>query len=484
MPEFKQTLFQSGTVLGRVVTATVLSAVLAGCAAQSGGSAMMKAEPTFMRLTEERVFAQALRQRYLELATNAYDRGDFDRSDFYSLRAIMAVEGKLVDPAGAGGQANGELASARARLARALSSDARLGAPDLAARAQAGFDCWWLESQGGDQAIASACAFNTEGALAELESVASGNLIARAVGQPQQIVINGQTPSQTMNVGGATIEIINNTPAQVAPPAPVPTQSWSVSPPIESMPPQDALSYTPPPAFQEPVEDISTRTFVLEPSEITDTVIPTVPITNDSAPIDLTGGTRAPMQDDTSFGGQYIVSDMERYADMMVPSYNEPGIVETVPLPSPEPAMPVFTDEAASFPAMPAPVMMEQQGGVLSSLIDARSQAQSDFAVYFGFDSDAITPEAEDILSDMIQQIRTENRDSISLMGFTDSAGDSRYNQLLAMRRANAVRQFIQQRTNRPIRFEVMPVGEAEAVRDGGDGVTEALNRRVEIILK
>ena len=128
--------------------------------------------------------------------------------------------------------------------------------------------------------------------------------------------------------------------------------------------------------------------------------------------------------------------------------------------------------------------MMEQSDRVLTALIDARDAARSDYAVYFGFDSAEITPEGADLLTDAIEQITLEGRGNVSLMGFTDSAGDSRYNQLLAMRRANAVRSYIQQRTDRPIRFEIMPVGEAEAVRDTGDGVIEALNRRVELILR
>jgi len=43
----------------------------------------------------------------------------------------MAVEGKLVDPAGIG--SGGELGVTRSRLSRALSGGTRLGSPDLAA---------------------------------------------------------------------------------------------------------------------------------------------------------------------------------------------------------------------------------------------------------------------------------------------------------------------------------------------------------------
>ncbi len=487
MHEFRTSLFRTGTVARRAVTTATLAALLAGCAAQNGGAPAMRAEPTFMRLTEERVFAQALRQRYLELATDAYDRGDFDRSDFYSLRAIMAVEGKLADPAGAGTQVTGELAPVRGRLARVLSAQTRLGSPDLAARAQAAFDCWWLESQsGGDRRIAEACAYNARAALAELESVASGRHFARTGSTPQQIVIGSDTPSQRMQVGGAMIEVINERAAPVpsahrpaAPqpprvaPAPLPQAAPIQVPPmpmaaptIPTVPIESERAYVPP-----PVEQPSTRTFALEPAAPLDRVVPTVPILPGSGPVDLLTSdvpeTGAPL------GGQYVVAEMDSYAAAMIPIYDDP-------IPQ---AAPVFSNGSEPL-VQTAPMMIEQNGGVLSSLIEARSSGTGDYAVYFGFDSDAITPEGADVLGDLIEQIKLEGRTAVALMGFTDSAGDSRYNQLLAMRRANAVRQFIQRRTDGTIRFEVMPVGEAEAVQNGGDGVTDALNRRVEIILR
>ncbi len=500
MPDIRTRLSLSETGIARATAAIVLTATLTGCAASGGHQTTMRAEPTFMRLTEERVFAQALRQRYLELATNAYDRSDFDRSDFYSLRAIMAVEGKLVDPAGAAGEVSGPLATARMRLVNSLSSGARTGSPDLAARAQAAFDCWWLETQpDGDSAIASACAYNTDLTLAELSAVGTGNRLAALRNGSQQVVINGTTPSQTFTAEGATIEVINERPVA----APAHSQQ---SQHLESFAPapmpmaEEELAYTPAPLVQqsaalarsvqgvEPMESVSARTFVIEPPASfagqADTVIDTVPISDGTAPIDLIPDYEAFFQEAPSYGGQYVALEPSQTAQPE-PSFTEaPVRGDDVPMiDAPVIDTPVFNDADAE-PFALAPVMMDQSDGVLSSLVNARSLGSSDFAVYFGFDSAEITPEGEDVLGDTIEALTLENRNTVSLMGFTDSAGDSRYNQLLAMRRANAVRQFIQQRTDAPVQFEIMPVGEAEAVQNGGDGVTEALNRRVEIVLQ
>lgn len=494
MSEYRTIQSRLETPVARTVTAVVLAAALAGCAAQGGGQAIRQSEPTFMRLTEERVFAQALRQRYLELATHAYDRADFTRSDFYSLRAIMAVEGKLVEPAGAGVKGDPALDAARVRLGRSIARGARTGAPELAARAQAGYDCWWLESQaGGDAAVASACAANTAGVLSRLDAIGTGLARSTRPAGSRRFVIDGDTPSQTVDMDGARVEVLRQRAA--APRAPAPVRAAPVAPspafapPPAFVPPQSRpapLAPLPPlpveparrslpdfPQGTEALEDVpSLRTFTIEPAPAAaDTYVQTVPFPASPGPVDLIPDYEAVLPFAPARGGQYV--------DIGEDSFPAP-VVPTVPF-----APPVYSDAGtAPLAAAPAAVMMEQSGDVLSTLLEARTRNGADFSVYFGFDSAEITPEGQDVLVDALEQIALGDRGTVSLMGFTDSAGDSRYNQLLAMRRANAVRSFIQQRANRPVRFEIMPVGEAEAVRNGGDGVTEALNRRVEIVLR
>ena len=188
MADFRTIPFRYGTPNARVLATILAGSILVGCTAPGGGGHVSKYEPTFTRLTEERLFAQSLRQRYLELATHAYDRGDLDRSDFYSLRALMAVEGKLAAPtrpdavALDAGTAS-EAAAAHARLEAALLGGVRTGAPDLAARAQAAYDCWLLESgPDGDPAIAQSCRYNTIETMARLEGASVGAQVQYAGG--------------------------------------------------------------------------------------------------------------------------------------------------------------------------------------------------------------------------------------------------------------------------------------------------------------
>ncbi len=523
MPEFRTPAPRFRTGLFKTATAVAFTATLVGCASQGNNvKSVSSEEPTFMRLTEERVFAQALRQRYLELATNAYDRGDLERSDFYSLRAIMAVEGKLADPGTAAG-GDSSIEAARTRLINTFSHGARVGSPDLAARAQAAYDCWSLESQpGGDANIASACAANAEAALTQLEVIGAGTRLAAARDlKPEQYVINGETPSQTINVGGATIQIVNQPTAgeAPAPSAPPPQAEFTPPPPVQQ---RAALARTI--DGVEPIESTAGPSFVVEapiqaPSngfqrsgQQIDTVIPTVPFQDGYDPIDLIPDFQgssfagaAPVQQDVYQGQGEVLYDArleQQNGGQYVALAPEPRPFTTALPPPPPPApsiydngageqqfaaaprAPVYTGIGQRPPPAPPEMIEISSGDILSSIVSARANGAFDFAVYFGFDSDTITPEGEDVLSDAVERLILENRNTISLMGFTDSAGDSRYNQLLAMRRANAVRSYIQRRADRPIRFRIMPVGEAEAVKTGGDGVTEALNRRVEIMLE
>jgi outer membrane protein OmpA-like peptidoglycan-associated protein len=468
-----------------------MGTVLVGCTAPGSGPGASRYEPTYLRLTEERQFAQALRQHYLELATNAFDRGAVERSDFYSLRALMAAEGKLARPGEVSrhAAAGEEAAAAGQRLNQALSSGARTGSPDLAARAQAAYDCWLVESGAdGDPTIAQSCRFNALNALAQLEGASTGARLNTAGGprQPQgeTYVIEAGTNSQTINAaGGYTIQIITEQVAapshsvQMAAPAPQYTT-------IEAPAPRYATPAQPAPRFVQAAP-------MMQPVPASTRYVETMPIMQEQvAPL-------APMPVQT-YAPEYAP-----LAPMVVeaaPIMQEvPMMVEAAPMVAPlAPIQPSYSVERQA--AQPIPVfntvpvetmpMVEMAAlpmtgdAAANALIEASANQNSDFSVFFGFDSDEVTLEGEDVLIDAVEKIRLSGVSRVTLMGFTDSVGDARYNQLLAMRRAQSVRKFLQGKLGRDIGFEILPVGEIQAVRNGGDGVKEALNRKVEIGLR
>lgn len=541
----------------KVVSALLLSTVLSACAGSGGVHMLTEREPTYLRMTEERAFAQALRQRYLELATNAYDRGELARSDFYSLRAIMAVEGKLVEPAGADmGHQGDELGQTLMRLSQALRGGVRLSSPQLAARAQAAYDCWLVEAAGdGDAAIAAVCRQNALAAIVNLEHIGvSGRLEAAApVRAPHpkintpQIAQQNAAPSFAARVqanpqdfqGGFVSAPIPSAPryvqqaesvrsvnpatyrgsVQAQPsyviPAPVSLnevpQSYIDIGPLNEPAPMIANSggftdygtaqgyqveaapsyYDPAPidAYQPSYPEISA------PSYGYSTALPAPTIAEPFAVplVDLGGsyGVVVPLEEGDSLQYMPSASSSGSYADSgqrihtqapdtRMSSFQPVPVYEMNPIAEPADRAEMF-EEAPRMTVQAAP---QSDESLIETLMAARSAGDTSYAVYFGFDSDDVTPEAEDVLIDALEQAVIEDRNTVVLMGFTDSAGDARYNQLLAMRRAQGVRQFLESRSDRRLRFDIMPVGEAEAVKDGGDGIMEALNRKVEIRLK
>jgi len=465
MSDYSKASSQFHSRKARPVLALLMGTVLVGCAAPGFGPGVSRYEPTYLRLTGEQDFAQALRRHYLELATNAFDRGDAARSDFYSLRALMAAEGKLAHPVEQSGRS--EVAVAGARLAQLLMTGARTGSPDLAARAQAAYDCWLIESgSDGDPQIAEACRYNAMNALAELEGASTGAQLHTsaptvAPAQTQSYVVQPGSQGETIHApGGYTIQIITEHHAPVAAPAPAYF--------VQTVPhPAPQIIQTIPVAQPAPAVE-----FVeIEQVEFVAPALPTVPV--------------------ETFAMAPIVETVEA-APIVTHSAPLPAVdlgpiqAETILAPAPIETVPVFnTVPVETMPAIElaaAPIL--HVGDAAQALVEANANMGGDFSVFFGFDSDEVTIEAEDVLVDAVERIRLSGATRVSLSGFTDSMGNARYNQLLAMRRAQSVRKFLQEKLGNAVAFEILPVGEVEAVKTGGDGVKEALNRKVQITLQ
>lgn len=481
----------------RVTTAVLMGTVLTGCAVPNSGPGASRYDPTYLRMTGEHAFAQGLRRNYLELATNAFDRGDAARSDFYSLRALMAAEGKLAHPAKHSG--GGEIGAVGARLAQLLSTGVRTGSPDLAARAQAAFDCWKLESgPNGDARIAQSCRFNAMNALAELEGASTGAQLTVAGGprqpQGQTYVIEDGMPSQTIHAAnGYTIEIITEHHAAapqhqqyVSAPAPA-TYTTTVAQPAQSY----TMQAAPAPQMIEQAPAIN----YVEAAPVRQEYIAMAPQPTHSTGYAIEESIPTVAVDDyammvaPSYTGTSMAVPVAELAPIestqtYQPSY-EMAPIQTIPVFDTQPVESMPMVEMSAMPSIEMTAMpMANDGGAVQTLVEGTTSLRGDFAIFFGFDSDEVTIEADDILIDAVEQIKLSGTNRVTLMGFTDSAGDSRYNQLLAMRRAQSVRKALQDKLGDSISFEILPVGELQAVQNGGDGVKEALNRKVEIGLR
>lgn len=107
---------------------------------------------------------------------------------------------------------------------------------------------------------------------------------------------------------------------------------------------------------------------------------------------------------------------------------------------------------------------------------DASQDAQ---VVYFDFDSTDLSDEAKDKLRDLVQSHEDGSAPGqLVIKGYTDSTGPDEYNQDLAQRRADAVKEFLEEEGLDSQNLQVQAVGEPDDQNLAGSSQE---NRRVEI---
>ena len=103
------------------------------------------------------------------------------------------------------------------------------------------------------------------------------------------------------------------------------------------------------------------------------------------------------------------------------------------------------------------------------------------YLVFFDFDESVIGPGGQNILDTVAAEVQSRNLNAVSIVGHTDSSGPKTYNNKLAMRRANAVRDTLIERGIDPTLIRVEGRGEDELLVQTADGVREPANRRAQI---
>ncbi|MEM7197789.1 MAG: OmpA family protein, partial [Pseudomonadota bacterium] len=83
-------------------------------------------------------------------------------------------------------------------------------------------------------------------------------------------------------------------------------------------------------------------------------------------------------------------------------------------------------------------------------------------SIFFDFDSDTLSLDAQSVLRQLAQNILHGNYQFVDLFGYTDSIGNPQYNQDLAFRRANSVKDYLIESGIHQNAFSVQAVGEAQ----------------------
>ncbi|MES2151089.1 MAG: OmpA family protein [Pseudomonadota bacterium] len=133
------------------------------------------------------------------------------------------------------------------------------------------------------------------------------------------------------------------------------------------------------------------------------------------------------------------------------------------PAPAPEPA-PV----AKAAPVVVAPAPTSEK---VSFAADA----------LFDFDKAILKPEGKAKIDDLASKLGSINLEVIIAVGHTDSIGTDAYNQKLSIRRADAVKAYLQSKGVEANRIYTEGKGEKQPVADNKSTEGRAKNRRVEI---
>ncbi|PWU02151.1 MAG: flagellar motor protein MotB [Terriglobia bacterium] len=117
---------------------------------------------------------------------------------------------------------------------------------------------------------------------------------------------------------------------------------------------------------------------------------------------------------------------------------------------------------------------------VVSNIDDYK--LQSSVAVPFKFNQYKLTPDGQQELDKLVDEVKPDKRFFIAVEGYTDNIGAKEYNEALSRRRADSVVQYLVAKHDIPIyRIHMVGLGEEKPVEEGKNRAARAKNRRVEV---
>lgn len=133
------------------------------------------------------------------------------------------------------------------------------------------------------------------------------------------------------------------------------------------------------------------------------------------------------------------------------------------------------------FQPAPEPVPEPMEPAELPVAAEPMTPEEAMYLVFFDFDKSEIGAGGQNVLDAVAEEVRSRSLNAVSIVGHTDSSGPKSYNNKLAMRRANSVRDALIARGVDASLIRVEGKGEDELLVQTADGVREPANRRAQI---
>ncbi|MFS2026583.1 MULTISPECIES: outer membrane protein OmpA [unclassified Massilia] len=157
-----------------------------------------------------------------------------------------------------------------------------------------------------------------------------------------------------------------------------------------------------------------------------------------------------------------------------VPGCDAPLCVEPERLENGKCVAPPPPPVAAPAPATPAPAPAPAP-------VPTSEKVSYSADAFFDFDKAVLKPAGKASLDDLVSKLKDINLEVIIAVGHTDSVGTDEYNQKLSVRRAEAVKAYLQSKGVESNRVYTEGKGEKQPVADNKTAAGRAKNRRVEI---
>jgi outer membrane protein OmpA-like peptidoglycan-associated protein len=119
-----------------------------------------------------------------------------------------------------------------------------------------------------------------------------------------------------------------------------------------------------------------------------------------------------------------------------------------------------------------------------AAALAARPMAPVQFTLYFIEGKDEFTDESRKIVDSVFAEIAKRPVPDVLVIGHTDKVGSDAFNDALSRQRAEVVRNAFTARGISVDKIEVIGRGKREPVVPTAEGVAEARNRRVEILVR
>jgi outer membrane protein OmpA-like peptidoglycan-associated protein len=147
---------------------------------------------------------------------------------------------------------------------------------------------------------------------------------------------------------------------------------------------------------------------------------------------------------------------------------------------------PFHSTEVAGSVAPPPPAALaeadvEREFGDLLATLPAAPQR---YQLYFRLDSPELTDESRALVPMVLKAVADRPVPDVTVIGHTDTTGNSASNYRLGLARAGTVRDLLADVGLDPAMVEVQSHGETDLLVSTPDGTAEPRNRRVEITVK